>query len=68
MPIVKVRGIYIISVAPNKKYCGYCSYCEPLDYRAENSKFKCFLFKLNLIKNSEGIKRCKKCLKGEIYE
>jgi len=68
MPIIKVRGIYTINVAPDKKYCGYCYYCDCQDYREDNPRFRCFLFKSNLLKNFAGIKRCKKCLKGEIYE
>lgn len=67
MPIIKVRGIYTINVSPNKKECGYCSYCECPDYRAKSPKFRCFLFKSNLRKREPGfIIRCKKCLKSEI--
>jgi hypothetical protein len=73
MSIVKVRGIYTINVAPDKRFCGYCSYCDCLNlYQAsifnKKPKFRCFLFKSNLIKNSLGIKRCIKCLKGEKNE
>jgi len=60
MPIIKVRGIYTINVALDKKHCGYCDY---------EQDYICTLFKVNL-KSSEtcGIRRCKKCLKGEVNE
>ena len=67
MTILKVRGIYTINVAPDKKSCGYCDYCECQNYREDNPKFKCFLFKENLKRlKSLDIVRCRKCLKGEI--
>lgn len=74
MPIIKVRGIYTICVAPDKKYCGYCSYCECINLLQSSMfnklpKFHCFLFKENLERNKDfSIIRCKKCLKGEINE
>ena len=72
MSIIRVRGIYTINVAPDKRYCGYCTYCECLNlFQASlfnNSyKYKCFLFKETLNKDrKDNINRCKKCLKGEI--
>jgi hypothetical protein len=60
---IKVRGIYEINVAPDKKYCGYCQY--------ENDCY-CDLFRSNLMQifdkrlEEKITKRCKKCLKAEI--
>ena len=53
----KVKIIYIIDIAPNPKYCGYCIY----------KKNTCTLFneKLGIVDN-DCFLRCKSCLKGEI--
>jgi hypothetical protein len=68
MSIIKIRDIYTINVSSIKGECGDCGFCDCIDYK--NPKFRCFLFKTNLIQNkiSEGfgIQRCKKCLKGEV--
>lgn len=60
---VKIRGIYTINIAPDKRYCGYCEW---------NDEGYCDLFKQTLIqfidKKIAGTwtRRCMKCLKAEI--